>query len=497
MKKIISMILCLVMMFALAAPAFAAEDVRCPHIFVPGIASSAVYTDKDNPTDNIMNISTEEIAAFISGELAPAFVVYAADKDADKLAKSVSESLNEFFADWFNNPDGTAKGNSGAIIKYPSEADINSAGRFTFRYDWRGDPIEIASQLNDYINYVTANGKYDKVALSSHSMGSLVIIAYLSIYGDDKVMGVVLDTPTIDGITYIGELLCGEAEITSDAIAAYVEGVLGFTDYEELLESIFDILVMAGMTESLSDFLDGALKKIYPTLFKETLLPLFGYWPAIWAMVPEEKVDSAMAYIFDDFCKDQDLSVLRGKIENYNTLVRESRKETLKEFDKNGRMAVISRYGFSSLPITGSWDLLGDGVVETRSNSLGATTALEGDFLSDAYLEGKDMKYISPDKTVDASTCLFPEKTWFVKNLIHMLSDEAMPLHSQLLFSDEEATCDNSETPRFTVYNSQTNSYDTDESVPEKNEKLTPIQMLFNFLKALIAKVIDFFKGNK
>ena len=116
MKKIISIILCLVMVFALSVPAFAAEDVKCPHIYVPGSVTSAGYTDKDNPTDNILNFDKDEITALVSGELAPAFIVYAADKNVDKLAKSVSSAVNEFFADWFNNSDGTAKGNSGAVV---------------------------------------------------------------------------------------------------------------------------------------------------------------------------------------------------------------------------------------------------------------------------------------------------------------------------------------------------------------------------------------------
>ena len=497
MKKFISLILCLIMVFAMGVPAFAAEDIKCPVVYVPGIASSNIYNDKDNPTEIITNYEKEEITALIRDEIAPAFIVYAADQNSDKLAKTVSSALNEFFADWFNNPDGTAKGNSGAVVKYPTKAAINAAGRLTFHYDWRGDPVEIAADLNEYINYVTSEGKYDKVALSSHSLGSVVILAYLSIYGYDKIMGVVLDTPTIDGVTYVGELLCGEAVITSDALSAYLEGALGFTEYEELLESVLDILVMAGMTDSVSDFLDGALRKIYPTLFKETLVPMFGYWPTIWAMVPEEKFDESVEYIFDDFCKDQDLSVLRGKVEAYNDLVRKNRKETLKEFDETGRLAIISRYGYSSLPITGSWALLGDGVVETRSNSLGATTAPAGSCFSDEYLQDKDMKYISPDKTVDASTCLFPEKTWFIKNLMHTVTDKTAPLYSELLFGEEEATCDNSAVARFTFFDTQSGSFGSDETLPEKEEKLTPMQMLFNFLKALFKKLADLFSGNR
>ena len=49
-------------------------------------------------------------------------------------------------------------------------------------------------------------------------------------------------------------------------------GKLAITEYEKILERLLDILVMAGVTDSVSDFLDDALKKIYPTLFKETLV---------------------------------------------------------------------------------------------------------------------------------------------------------------------------------------------------------------------------------
>ena len=162
-----------------------------------------------------------------------------------------------------------------------------------------------------------------------------------------------------------------------------------------------------------------------------------------------------------------------------------------------GRIGIISRYGFSALPITSSWDLLGDGVVETRSNSLGAITAVAGESFGEDYLKNKDMKYISPDKTVDASACLFPEKTWFVKNLIHVIGDKIVPLHSQILFNEEEATCDSFAVPRFTFYNAQTNSYETDETQPEIKEELTPFKMLLNFLKALFLKIVDFFRGRK
>ena len=214
-------------------------------------------------------------------------------------------------------------------------------------------------------------------------------------------------------------------------------------------------------------------------------------------MVPEDRLDEAMDYIFNDFCKDKDLSVLRSKIESYNNLVRKNRKTTLLDFDEKGRIAVLSRYGYSSLPLTASWEILSDSVVDTANSSLGAVTAFAGDYFSDEYLSGKDMNYISPDKTIDASTCLFADKTWFIKNLIHTDATATKSLHSQLLFADKEVTCDDSVLPRFTVYDVETGSFIKDESIPQKTEEPTPLQRLFNFLKAIFEKLLAFFTKDK
>lgn len=59
----------------------------------------------------------------------------------------------------------------------------------------------------------------------------------------------------------------------------------------------------------------------------------------------------------------------------------------------------------------------------TRFSSLGATVSKIGTAFSDEYIESRKAlgyeKYISPDRQTDASTCVFPEYTWFLKNAIH------------------------------------------------------------------------------
>ena len=497
-KKTISVLICLIMVFALAVPAFAAETmVKCPTIFVQGLQSSTLYTDIENPTESIVIPDSATLIELVKEEVLPAFILYAANKDIDKLALTLTSVANEAFQGWANNPDGTPVGNSGAINKYPNPAHLNGDSQIYFKYDWRGDPFVIAAELNDYINYIIENTEYDKVAISSHSLGGIVTLTYLSVYGYDKISGIVFDSPAIEGVQYVADLFCGEIEFTSEGVLTFFKGTLGENEYQELISSSLDILEMAGLSELVIGTFDEALDKITPTVFRETLLPIFGSWLSIWAMVPADRIDEAMAYVFDDFCKDQDLSVIRGKIEEYNRVVRDNRIDTLLGYDKVGRVAVISRYGHTCFPITSSWDLVGDAVIETQSSSLGAVTAPLGDYFSDEYLEGKDMKYISPDKTVDASGCLFPEKTWFIKEILHEETKYTVQMHSQLLFGKEEATCDNSDYARFSIFDRETDTISADSSKPQKAEELTPLQRLFNFLKAFFEKLVQWFKKSK
>ena len=494
-SKIISVILAVMMVFTLAVPAFATENSGTvyPEIFVPGLDASKIYTDKDNP-DNLIGIpETDTLLDGVKKDIVPAFITYAADNDAEKLGKTIADFLNSSFAEYFNNPDGSAIGNAGAAFVYPAKETVISTPRLRFSYDWRGDPVEVAADLNDYINYVLECTGSDKVAISSHSLGGVVTLTYLSIYGYDKVMGVVFDTPAVDGLTCVGELFSGKTKFAGEGIAALLKLVIGTTEYEELLSSIIDILSFAGVSDSMSGFMNGVYEKIGPTLLKETLFPLFGCWASIWAMIPDEYIDDVMEFAFEGDMKGEEYAGIRARVENYNEKVRENKKQTLLGFDEVARVAVITRYGFNSVPMTDEWTMLSDTVIETQRSSMGATTAPFGEYFSDEELEGKDMKYISPDKTVDASTCLFPEKTWFIKNTMHSENPVTMQFFTQLLFGEEEATCDNTELSRFMLYDRETGKVVVDESEPVKIEKPTFFERIFNFIKAIIDKIIDFF----
>ena len=503
MKKFLSLILSLILIFTMAVPAFAAGTVTqtCPTIYIHGFAGTKLCTDKNDPSTRIEYPSVDELLQLAKKNLLPALLTYVATGNGDSFAHEFCDIANYVFEGYFNNPDGTAKGSSGAYMPYPSAKSIKKTSNLTFSYDWRGDPVEIAADLSKFVDYVLESSGAEKVALRCHSLGSVIATTYLTLYGNSKVMGLVLDSPALYGVTYIGELLSGNPEMAGEALAEFIKDILGENEYKELVSSTLDILALAGITDNAGEYLNELIQKTAPILYEETLVPLFGCWPAAWAMAPDEYIDEAMDYVFTNYCSGEEYAALKSKIERFNDEVRYKKTATLQTFDENGRIAVIARYGYSALPVSPSWDVMTDTVVDTKSASLGATTAPVGTSFSEEYLEGKDMALISPDRTVDASTCLFPEKTWFIKNITHDKSDFTKPLHMDLLFGEEEATVENSSLSRFMIYDSETGTLSEDKSEYKEPVQETETSSLLVKLMKFFTAIFDFFaklfKGNK
>ena len=494
MKKILSIILSLVLIFTMALPIFAADAVNqtCPTIYVHGFDGSKICEDKNDLSTAYTFPATDELLEPVKKKLLPALLAYIASGNGDSFAYELCEIVNTAFSGYFNNADGTAKGNSGAYMGYPKADSIKTTSNLTFSYDWRGDPFVIAKELNDFINYVTASSGSQKVALRCHSLGSVIATTYLTVYGNDKIMGIVFDSPALYGITYIGELLCGNPEVAGDALLKGLKDLLGENEYNNLIASTLDILSVAGITDDAASFLNELLQKTAPILYKETLVPLFVHWPVAWAMAPDMYIDEAMNYIFTNYCSGEEYDVLKSKIEKYNNDVRKFKSETLKAFDNVGRMAVIARYGYAALPVSPSWNVLTDTVVDTKSASLGAETALVGTSFSDDHLAGKDMSLISPDRTVDASTCLFPEKTWFIKNSKHNRTDITFPLHHAILFGENEATTETHTLSRFMIFDAETETLSEDKNEYKEPVKETETTSLLLKLMRFFTSIFDF-----
>ena len=80
-----------------------------------------------------------------------------------------------------------------------------------------------------------------------------------------------------------------------------------------------------------------------------------------------------------------------------------------------------------------------------------------------------------------------------MKNTTHSENTVTMQFFKELLFSAQEATCDNAELSRYMIYDRETGVVSTDESEPVKVKEPTFFERIFNFVKAIIDKIIAFF----
>lgn len=188
-------------------------------------------------------------------------------------------------------------------------------------------------------------------------------------------------------------------------------------------------------------------------------------------------------------------------------------------------MAYVSKYGVEDIQgisfdgsvvggaeilsevICATSDAISDQFASVTRTSFGATTSTVYDTLSEEYIaqreaEGKG-KYISPDKHIDASTCIFPDYTWFVKGSSHSnWTSYELKIMLEVATADRQLTIDDFPYTQFFVYyedvneaepmteeNCNTEYWTADESVDKPATIFDQIKVSFNaiirWLKAL------------
>ncbi len=424
LKNFIAVVLCVLMLMPLSFAFTASNEIiiekNVPQVNVVGLFGTTVYEDTDDvKSDTRWPISDGRFLDLIKNE--KDFLIESIlTLDGDSLESRLIPKLKKLFEPYALDSSGELKNKTGIDFDWPDKSEIKKDSCIDFYYDWRLDPFATADELNRFIDYVIETSGCKKAALSAHSCGGVITNAYLSKYGSEKQQSIFLVSSAGQGTTFLGELMSGNFTLKGDSIEGFLKYLFTDSEYENLKAVAFSIINRTGIADGLLNLSDSAFSKAHDSLLNEFLIPILGTWPTIWAMTPDEYIDSAKNYVFDKIFKDDgnDYSKLIEKIENYQVSVREKRKEILLDADKNCNLGVFSCYGYSSIPVSSSWYSMTDGVVDTKYTSLGATTTKYGKALSDSRLDSADPESISPDKTIDASTCLFPKQTWFVKTII-------------------------------------------------------------------------------
>ncbi len=397
---------------------------------------------------------------------------------------------------------------------------------YSFHYDWRLSPYDNVDELHSYIKNVMDRTGKNKVSIYVRCFGGSLAVAYLERYGHLKhVDSVMFDATLNNGAAVINDVFSGKIEFKSSRVQQYMAQLeqcdyynigMGLTIEGLLNEIIFKSLDLFTQTGTADALLDG-VEDLYSKLYK-ALMPAICFASGIatqanyWTCVYEKDFDAAMKLMFGSKEAKEAYPGLIEKINYYREHVTSKLPELYNTFinDYGVRLGAIAKYGYMNMPITESANEASDSLVSLKDGTFGATVADIGKTLSASRISSVDSKYISADKMVDTSTCLFPETTWVIKNAHHNFFEADDVIAKAFFF--EKATVESfpTEAPRFISFHESINAseiswepmteencadYDWYSIAQEKPTTETILASMMRWFTMIFEFIVKFFRG--
>lgn len=330
---------------------------------------------------------------------------------------------------------------------------------FEYPYDWRLDPYQTADDLHEYIKTVLEVTGAEKVALSGRCLGACITMAYMEKYDGEFVDKNILYCSAFNGATQCSKLFAGELYLDDNGVERFVYDFdLGM---EETLTTLIRSFVTLANDMGLLDVALWSVNNVYGNIYLDimprVIRDTFGTFPGYWSMVSEEDYERAKEVVFYGADMEKYANFI-SIIDNYHYNVQAKGEELIAEWEEQGIETYnIVKYGYQSYPITTDSDKISDSMVFVEWASMGATCADAGKILSRRYLKSAENEgrsnYISPDKQIDSSTCYRPERTWFIKNLLHKdFPDSINLLIAQIINNEDFTVNSNPDFPQYMVF---------------------------------------------
>lgn len=433
MKKLISLLLTVVMLFGCVLPVFA-QDTEHPTVYITGAQTNDLYAADGTQlypiVDDIepMDVVKEQLGPCLK-ELAKGLVT----GDYSQYAQDLYDIIVPIYGKYALDKNGEAS--DGSHPKYtiancsvPKKTSNYGPWDYRFWYDWRISPMAAADELKIYIDMVLAATGEKQVNLTGRCYGANVIAAYLYKYEDhavqyvDDVSYLASSVLGIDllGAAFSGEI-CLEGESMNNFINYFMDGQNLFEDdtlniflltLVELLNEV-RMLDLGGLM--LTGVVDAIKTDVIPMLVRDT----FASMPSYWSMVPPEQYEKAIDFVFAD-CKDEYAKLIEKTDDFYYNVQLTVEEDMLALKEKGIDFHIFVKYNFPDYPIYEGSNAQGDGTTSAVRQGFGGDYAPYGEIFSEDYLASlEDDTYLSPDLKVNAASCLFPENTWFIKNLHH------------------------------------------------------------------------------
>lgn len=500
LKIIVGIILCMTVALCSVMPAFATEP-KTAFVVVSGMNTFPLYKDGEK----VFPTSTKAIMRLAS-KIALPLVEFFGDGDYDKLGNSLFPAAVEAFDELSCNTDGSSKysvttdvfplsaGNypeafmnevkdEGGVVKAGIDA-FGAENTYFFNYDWRLDPLKHADELNKFIKNVKAETNCDRVALAAFSMGGTVTCAYLYKYGSADVDSVSLCSTAFQGTTCMGSMFSGDLSIDAYGLIRRTAQLTRNDFLDELIMFLNSALEAYKINASIDGYINNILTNLNDRLYKELIIPVFGYMPGLWGLVDAENYEKAKSFMLDGAG-----SALVKSIDEYHYNVQAKAYDILKAAQKDTTVYITAQYNMQGLPVSETaTSSNNDFLIDVSYASGGAISAKLGETLPEGYTQAADggHNHLSADRQIDASTCMFPEQTWFIRDMAHVDYNvgESTDFLIWLAKSEKQLTVNDNELyPQFMKYDSKNNTLSP---VTDELLKPTVVSRIFAFLTKLV-----------
>lgn len=459
-----------VLIAVLVLPCFAKEQGNDfnPVLIVNGISE---FTLVDGNEENVFPLDSNQTTSLVT-KLAPSIAKFLLDKDSDALMDALIPAFQDWLSPMTCNPDGSVA-DPGVHLKYQFKESVAVEGEenvtcpdamdkdllhatvekvgadkvYVFGLDWRLNPMDIADDINEYVQHIKKVTGYDKVSIAAISMGGVMVSAYLTKYGYSDVSNVTMISSAFTGVDMVGQLFC--KKVTLDE-----KGAQNLINQLITVPGIAKVIEITGLLKQLVPLLGTVIDEQIDRVYDEVLIPIFGYNPSLWSFVDDEVYAEAKATMLAG----AEQSFI-DMIDDYHYNVQCKIGQTLKEAMASGvKVAIVSNYNLQIAPITERSNYNADTVIETRHTSGFATVAPLGETLGENYKQKvpSDKNYLSSDGVIDASTCLLPDYTWFIKDMYHVGFDRESnnnDIYTWLMTADEQMSIDSNPLyPQFNIY---------------------------------------------
>ena len=441
--KIMSVIMAFVMVFSVTSVGFA-KTKPIPVILIHGLGGNELY--KNVGTDDESQIASYglDVKSMLTNSdiVSEAVKLFSNEKkvDYDKLFKALGayfessqlncdkdgnapagQGINNYWTtplsqhkDYWENETNAEKGIARQLCEIHGAKNV-----YVFNYDWRLDVCETAKKLRAQVEAIKKRTGSKKVSLIGCSLGGAVMSAYLDAYkGKKDVARYVFVNPAIAGVD-VARMFNFDIKFNKKSVISYLKHME--TAYDggnsktlfRVIRAFGDVRIGIAV-----DNLNKLAKNraLVTKLYNVGLKGWIGNIPAYWECIPYSqftKCTNTMASI--GFLDKK--SGLYKKICNYHKVQGRFNKNVKWASKHGSQVAIIANYGTRGIPVTSQAGNHTDILIDTKYASGGATVAKYGKKLKGKKAKGK---YVSPDKVINAKTCVLPNNTWFMKGLLHI-----------------------------------------------------------------------------